>query len=106
LTYVGGKVSDGQITGDVYSSGKYVVLEFDKSFEDVPTSHWAASTIKQMAAKLIAKGVNDTEFAPQQSITRAELATLIVRALGIEEKGTSQFADVEAGSWYAPAVAA
>lgn len=33
-------------------------------FADVPEQHWAAKMLKQMAAKLIAKGVNETDFAP------------------------------------------
>lgn len=106
LTYAGGAVKDGRIRTEIKSSGKYAVLEFDKTFSDVPAGHWAASTLKVMAARLIAKGVNDTEFAPEQSVTRAEFAALVVRALGLEAKGTGRFADVESGKWYAADIAA
>ena len=106
LTYMGGTVVNGQISAEVQSSGKYAVLEFDKSFGDVPVSHWAANTIKKMAAMLIAKGVSDTDFAPSENVTRAEFAAFMVRALGLETKGTSEFADVAAGKWYASDVAA
>lgn len=106
LTYVGGKIENGQITADAQSSGKFVVLEFEKLFDDIPAGHWAANAIKRMAAKHIAKGVSDTSFAPERSVTRAEFTALIVRALGLELKDTNHFTDVVAGSWYASAVAA
>ncbi|MDF2650210.1 MAG: hypothetical protein K0Q73_6015, partial [Paenibacillus sp.] len=106
LSYAGGKLENGLITADIHHFSKYAVLEVDKSFIDVPTSHWADNVIKSMAAKLIAQGVSDTEFAPEKSVTRAEFASLITRSLGLDTKGSSIFTDVEAGAWYTSAVAA
>ncbi len=108
LTYVGGTIADNQITVDITEAGNYVVLEFNKQFEDVTDQHWANKTIKKMAAMLIAQGVNASEFAPQRDVTRAEFVSFLARAFnlaaGADEAG--QFADVDAGKWYANAVQA
>src|SRR5690606_17103308 len=78
LVYVGGMLKNGQISAEIQSGGNYVSLEFNKSFEDVSEQHWAHRTIKQMAAKLIAKGVSETNFAPERDVTRAEFTALLV----------------------------
>ncbi|CAK4863349.1 unnamed protein product [Aphanomyces euteiches] len=85
---------------------KYAVLSFDKSFADVSDSFWAAQVIKQMAAKHILQGINETEFAPNKNVTRAEFTALIVRALNIKVKGAAKFSDVQTSDWFASDVAA
>lgn len=107
LAYAGGIVKDGIVSADITQSGKYIVLEFDKVFNDVPEGHWAAQVIKEMAMMLIANGINATDFAPEREITRAEFVTIITRALGLQASaGDVQFSDVKPGDWYAQAVAA
>ena len=50
------------------------------TFKDVPTSHWAYSSIANMAANDIVGGYSDNTFRPNNSVTRAEMATLIQRS--------------------------
>jgi hypothetical protein len=59
-------------------------------------------------ARLVAIGVltgrPDGTFAPEESISRAEFAAVVIRALGYESvanvaKGTTKFSDVEATYW-------
>lgn|GEM_PF-363388 len=106
LEYVGGKLVDGKMVVDVSHFSKYAVLSFDKSFDDVSDSFWAAPVIKMMAAKHIVQGVSDSAFAPQRQVTRAEFAAFLVRALGLTATSPAAFADVSAGDWYAGDVAA
>ncbi|QJD82060.1 GH32 C-terminal domain-containing protein [Cohnella herbarum] len=106
MEYVGGKIVDGKMEVQISHFGKYVVLSFDKSFLDVNDTFWAAEVIKEMAAKHIIEGVNETHFAPFKSVTRAEFAAMIVRALGLKSQGTARFNDVASTSWYADDVAA
>ena len=50
-------------------------------------------------------GVSATMFQPGGSLTRAMFVTILGRMAGAEEEsGESGFADVPAGSWYAPYV--
>jgi RHS repeat-associated protein len=46
-------------------------------FNDVPTSHWAAAWIKQLAAEGISSGCGGGNFCPDGIVTRAMEATLI-----------------------------
>ncbi|WP_409342716.1 S-layer homology domain-containing protein [Paenibacillus sp. MBLB4367] len=84
----------------------YAVVRLNKTFADTK-GHWAQADVELLASKLLVKGVADNAFAPDQAVTRAEFAALLVRALGLTEKqGGSAFADVHAADWYAGAVAA
>ena len=106
LSYVGGTVKDGKISAVIEESGTYVALEFNKSFEDVSKDHWAYEAISLMSMRLVAQGVNETHFAPNQNITRSEFVALIARALGLSASNQeTPFKDVAATSWYANEVA-
>ncbi|MGO4548286.1 S-layer homology domain-containing protein [Paenibacillus sp. 2TAB23] len=105
LQYVGGKLANGRLTATVNHFNKYAVLEYDKSFLDMPQTHWAAKAVKELAAKQLVQGVSAERFNPGQAVTRAEFAAMLVRALGITGQGTSQFADVAPQKWYANEVA-
>lgn len=53
------------------------------------------------------KGVSETEFAPDTTMTRAMFVTVLGRLHGVEEDyvGETTFEDVVEGEWYAPYVA-
>jgi len=77
----------------------YAVMEYTKTFEDIQ-AHWAKSDIEEMASQYIAKGTGD-KFLPNNNITRAEFATLIVRAFGISaDDSADRFKDVSESDWY------
>lgn len=71
-------------------------------------NHWAKEDIYALAEKGIIAGITETEFQPEEKITRAQFAKLLVRALNIEVvKGAAlSFTDVPAGVWYHDDVAA
>lgn len=48
-------------------------------FTDVPDSHWASSSITEMADKGIMSGIGNNLFAPSNTLTGAEFVTMIVR---------------------------
>jgi hypothetical protein len=81
-----------------------------KSFTDVTPDNfgWARETIETLAGAGILGGVDGARFEPERSLTRAEFASLLVKALALKENGEpgKLFSDVSASSWYAGAVAA
>lgn len=84
----------------------YAVINHEKTFSDIG-SHWAKEDIELLASKLIINGISDELFAPDESLTRAQFAALLVRSLGIVRDETSDpsFHDVSSDAWYADAVA-
>nr|WP_227872418.1 bifunctional 2',3'-cyclic-nucleotide 2'-phosphodiesterase/3'-nucleotidase [Paenibacillus albus] len=82
-------------------------INLNKSFRDVPTTHWAYAAIQRLASKQIVQGKNETDFDPSAQVTRAEFASMLVKALKLKATATAPaFKDVTAGSWYEDAVAA
>lgn len=100
--YIGGTVNneDKRIIFYTDHFSLYTVFEYSRSFKDI-TNHWAKEDIEILASKHIVKGVDETNFAPERSITRAEFAALIVRALGTEIiQYRNVFSDVDESAWY------
>jgi len=107
--YVGGRVdaTDHTVTVTLQHLSTYAVLEYSKSFTDVPANHWAHRTLEVLAAKHIVNGTSETHFTPNGTTTRAEFTSLLVRALGLTNTASAvPFTDVQAGQWYAKEVAA
>ncbi|NPV88135.1 ABC transporter substrate-binding protein [Coprothermobacteraceae bacterium] len=71
------------------------------SFSDVPATHPYYKYIIKLADAGIIKGVTATQYAPEKSLTRAEIATLLVRIKGLAQDTSKQyFKDVAPGTWY------
>ena len=52
-------------------------------FTDVPTTHWAASWIKQLAAEGIPGGCGTGIYCPESPVTRAQMAVFLVRTFNL-----------------------
>ncbi|QWU15309.1 S-layer homology domain-containing protein [Paenibacillus sophorae] len=105
LEYTGSLSAGGWLSGKMNHFSKYTVLEYRRTFTDVPAGNWAYDAVTEMAAKHIVEGISLKEFAPARKVTRAEFAALLVRALGLSG-GSASFTDVPAGKWYADEVVA
>ena len=70
------------------------------TFADI-TNHANKIAIEELAARGIITGYNATSFGPNDTMTRAQFATIVVRGLGLPLVTTNNFSDVKAGSWYA-----
>ncbi|MNM31119.1 Endo-1,4-beta-xylanase A precursor [compost metagenome] len=104
-TYAGGREGSGKLELKTGGTGVFLVVQSTLTFPDI-ASHWAKHDIEVMASRHIVKGVSDTQFAPNTTITRAEFAALLARTLQLETTaGTASFTDVAASSWYAGDVA-
>lgn len=99
------EMRDGQPVAKLKRQGLsfYTVLSSHIAFGDM-ASHWAKPTVETLASKLIIQGRSKDSFEPNGSITRAEWAALLVRALGLSDaKDKAPFSDVN-GQWFAAAV--
>ena len=73
------------------------------TFGDITNSPNKAA-IEALAAREIINGMGDDSFAPNATMTRAQYATIVVKALGLTPKANGKFKDVAASAWYAPYV--
>jgi hypothetical protein len=76
------------------------IIRADYTFDDIQNFD-TRTAIEALAARGIASGVGGNSFEPNRSITRAEFAAIVVRALGLTPTAVEVFADVPESSWYA-----
>lgn len=79
----------------------FISTASSQKYKDVPADHWANKAIELMSSKEVIAGYPDNTFKPDNSISRAEFARMMVVALNIPSKATSKasFIDVPASSW-------
>ena len=71
-------------------------------FPDVPTNHWAAAQIDILSDQGVIVGYPDGTFKPDDNVTRAEFASMAIRALGQEHTKVAQpvnFSDITSSYW-------
>ena len=85
-----------------------VVEGVEMTFTDITAAYaFAEEAIADMVNRGVISGVGNNLFAPGDSLTRAQIATIMVKSLGIEPTPyQGGFADVAAGDWFAPYVQA
>ncbi|WP_186438394.1 InlB B-repeat-containing protein [Cohnella terricola] len=105
----GGKVDRGRISVEVDHFGKFAVFAVDiksdtppkdpstgaspTNFSDI-AGHWAAASIRQAVGSGIVSGYPDGTFKPNQKVTRAEFAVMLIKALKLKgESETLKFGD-------------
>ncbi|WP_173220626.1 S-layer homology domain-containing protein [Paenibacillus alba] len=95
-----------QVTIKRNGNSIYGVVSSTKTFDDIQ-GHWAKSDIELLASKLVVSGATDKDFAPDHAITRAEFASLLIRALALSaDASAASFKDVQATDWYAGSIGA
>ncbi len=52
-------------------------------FDDVPTTHWAAAWIKQLAAEGITGGCGNNNYCPDSNVNRAQMAVFLVKTFNL-----------------------
>ena len=108
-----GGSSIGQIAGGNLGNVSITdpgIVNGNVNFQDLDQAAWARDAIVYLAQRGIINGRSSTEFAPNDSITRAEFAQLVINMYGLNAvtsanvNVTSNFADVQSGTWYYNAV--
>lgn len=72
------------------------------AFPDVNENHWAAKQITELGERGIVVGYPDGTFQPDENVTRAEFASMAIKALGQEDISVAQpvnFTDVTPEFW-------
>lgn len=73
-----------------------------KNYPDLPSSHWAYKQIQALTDEDVLVGYPDGNFKPDESATRAEFATMVVKALHQDKaplKKAFEFQDVPYKYW-------
>ena len=70
------------------------------TFADIK-NHANQTAIEALASRGIINGMSKGTFAPNKTMTRAEFAAIVTRALGLAAKDTKVFTDVPSSKWYA-----
>ena len=78
--------------------------EWVNPFSDVKTSDWYYEYVKYINEKNLMKGISETEFAPNNTVTRAMFVTVLYRLEKEPTGAKADFADVLDGTYYENAV--
>lgn len=81
-------------------TGKIVEKEtYNNPFADVPSTYWASKNILEVVDAGYMGGKGNGKFEPLATVTRAEMATILVNVLDVEKKADYQFHDVASTYW-------
>ena len=80
------------------------VTDVSDIFLDVAPNAWYKDAVQYAYDNGLMTGVSDTEFAPEQTTTRAMIVSMLARLEGVESAESAGFSDVAANDWYATAV--
>ena len=81
-----------------------VKTEWVNPFSDVKTDDWYYEYVKYINEKNLMKGISETEFAPNNTVTRAMFVTVLYRLEKEPTAAKADFADVPEGTYYENAV--
>ena len=89
------------------TNSAYAVIYNPRTFADAE-GHWAERLINEMASRKVVEGKTGQRFLPNDPVTRAEFAAMLVRGLGLSDKAVSGaaelYADVRSADWHFGAV--
>lgn len=102
--------ASGLMDAKVNSSGIYTVRSKQQNFSDIAEkSKEMQDAIRYLASRGIADGPDGqkgSKFNPDGSINRAEIASMLVKALGkLDSSASANFSDVSRSNWYYAAAA-
>lgn len=84
-----------------------ILVDRVPAFADVPFDHWAHHPIEVLFHEKIVNGKETGQFAPEDSVTRAEFAKMLAGTLGIEPDPAKPFPFVDVtDAWARPYVQA
>lgn len=109
LVYINGSSvsKKGVVSFKCDNFGEFVIAEYNKKFNDMDKYGWAEEYVHILAARGVTTGIGENSFNPEGTVTRAQFAAFIARALGLEAKSSANpFSDVKGGQWFTEAIIA
>jgi hypothetical protein len=100
----------GKITFATNHFSKFLISEWISPFNDIAKGDWYYKAARYAYSNALITGTTPTTFAPQSTLTRAMLATILYRnAVGdgvhTVPPPETPFTDVASGQWYTDAIA-
>ena len=88
--------ADGAVHAKIYAAGQFDVQNMGEGgFEDM-SAHWAKTAVDYTTAHGVTTGVGQGIYQPEETVTRMEYVTMLMRTLDIEPQGAwmpAPFAD-------------
>ena len=71
-------------------------------FDDIKPASWYADAVDEAVSEGLMVGTADYHFSPHETVTRAQMVTILYRLSGdsIPNDTVSAFSDIKAGKWY------
>ena len=88
----------------VIDTHSHATVDVSDLFIDVAPDAWYKDAVQYAYDNGLMTGVSATEFAPEQTTTRAMIVSILARLEGVESAQAAGFADVDDNDWYATAV--
>lgn len=70
------------------------------SFSDLGNVSWAKEAIENLSGMGVTKGVSETLYKPNNTVTKAEFTAMVVRAFKLDIVPIGSLADVRSDKWY------
>ena len=88
----------------VIDTHSHAIVDVSDLFSDIAPDAWYKDAIQYAYDNGLMTGVSATEFAPEQTTTRAMIVSILARLEGVTTAEAAGFADVNDNDWYATAV--
>ena len=88
----------------VIDTHSHAAVSVSEIFTDVAPNAWYKDAVQYAYDNGLMTGVSADAFAPEQTITRAMIVSILARLEGVESAQAAGFADVDDNDWYATAV--
>lgn len=78
------------VTGTGFQEDAQLLAAYASRFSDVPRWHWANGYIESLAESAVVEGYPDGSFGPEDEVTRAQMAVILVRLAGMTAQARAQ----------------
>lgn len=69
-----------------YQEDADILGKYRSRYVDIPDWHWAKGYVESLAELAVVEGYPDGTFGPEDTVTRAQLAVILVRATGMADQ--------------------
>lgn len=88
------KMTRAMLVTVIYRMAKAEKIETSHNFDDVPENAWYCYAVAWAASNGIINGISETEFAPDEYVTREQMAVILRRFAKINGMDVSEIADI------------